>query len=55
VNAAHNGDSAWKGVSIEATAERPVFGIRPPKYITSEIVEFVQAKLGLLPSSTHMS
>jgi hypothetical protein len=55
VNAAHNGDSAWKGVSIEATAERPVFGIRPPQYITPEIVEFMQAKLGVPPSSTRMS
>jgi hypothetical protein len=36
---------AWEGVSLKPVATRPVFGIRPPHYVTSEIVEFVRGKL----------
>lgn len=35
---------AWESVSLKPVAERPVFRIRPPKYVTAEMVEFVRAK-----------
>jgi hypothetical protein len=36
------GGSAWRGVSFKPVAERPVFRITPPPYVTAEIVEFVR-------------
>lgn len=51
VSAAASGDSSnWKGISLEATASRPVFRISPPEYVTPDIVNFVRAKLRLSPS-----
>jgi hypothetical protein len=38
--------SAWERVSLKPVAERPVFAIRPPTYVTPEIVEFVRVRLG---------
>jgi hypothetical protein len=38
--------SAWQGVSLKPVAERPVFRIAPPPYVTPEIVEFVRRRLG---------
>jgi hypothetical protein len=40
------GGSAWQGVSLKPVAERPVFLIAPPPYVTPEIVEFVRCRLG---------
>jgi hypothetical protein len=37
--------SAWQGVSLKPVSGRPTFHIRPPEYVTSEIVEFVRSKL----------
>jgi hypothetical protein len=37
--------SAWHGVSLKPVAERPVFRIAPPPYVTPEIVEFVRARI----------
>lgn len=37
-----SGGSAWQGVSLKPVAERPVFRIVPPAYVTAEIVEFVR-------------
>jgi hypothetical protein len=37
--------SAWQGVSLKPVAERPVFRITPPPYVTPEIVEFVRSSL----------
>jgi hypothetical protein len=37
--------SAWQGVSLKPVAERPVFRITPPTYVTAEIVEFVRSSL----------
>jgi hypothetical protein len=37
--------SAWQGVSLRPVAERPVFRITPPPYLTPEIVEFVRSSL----------
>lgn len=38
--------SKWNGISLAAVAEKPIFQIKPPKYVTPEIVEFVRSKLG---------
>ena len=37
--------AAWQGVSLNPVAGRPIFHIRPPEYITPEIVEFVRSRL----------
>jgi hypothetical protein len=37
--------TAWQAVSLKPVAERPVFRITPPSYVTAEIVAFVRAKL----------
>jgi hypothetical protein len=37
--------SAWKGVSLRPVAERPVFRITPPPYVTPEIVDFVRSRI----------
>jgi hypothetical protein len=55
VNTDHNGDRHWKEITLNAVADRPVFRIQPPKYVTAELVEFVQTKLGLLSSSSRLS
>jgi len=36
---------AWHGVSLKPVAERPVFRIAPPPYVTPEIVEFVRSRI----------
>lgn len=36
---------AWDSVSIKPVADRPIFQINPPRYVTRPIVEFVRAKL----------
>jgi len=46
----HRG-SAWQSVSLKPVANRPVFQIAPPKYVTEEIVEFVRAKLNISAAS----
>jgi hypothetical protein len=38
--------AAWERVSLKPVAERPVFAIRPPTYVTPEIIEFVRVRLG---------
>ena len=46
----HTGEDAekraWQGVSLKPASGRPVFYIRPPEYVTTEMVEFVKRKLG---------
>src|SRR5208282_6575786 len=39
------GESAWQAVSLKPIADRPAFRIRPPKYVTHEVVEFVRSRL----------
>lgn len=34
--------TVWHGVSLKPVADRPVFRITPPPYVTEEIVEFVR-------------
>src|ERR1700739_1168184 len=36
------GGAAWKAVSLKPVADRPIFRITPPPYVTPEIVEFVR-------------
>ena len=49
----HDGDGspAWRGVSLLAVEGSPMFRVRPPEYVTSEIVEFVKGKLAISRSS----
>jgi hypothetical protein len=35
----------WKQVSLRPVANRPTFTIQPPRYVTSELVEFVRLRL----------
>ncbi len=39
------GAAAWQAVSLKPVAERPVFRITPPPYMSSEIVEFIRSFL----------
>jgi hypothetical protein len=41
------GNVAWQRVSLKPVAERPVFRITPPPYVTPEIVEFVRSSVAL--------
>jgi molybdopterin-guanine dinucleotide biosynthesis protein len=45
---ATSGDgAAWERVSLKPVAKRPIFRIRPPRYVTAEIVEFVRNSLAV--------
>ncbi len=35
----------WDGISLKPLKDCPIFPIRPPKYITPKIVEFVKSKI----------
>src|SRR5271169_2845089 len=41
------GGAAWQRVSLKPVAERPVFRITAPPYVTPEIVEFVRSAVAL--------
>lgn len=41
----NNHKSVWDRVSLQSIADKPIFRIQPPPYVTPEIVEFVRAKL----------
>ena len=49
----HDGDGrlAWHGISLKVVEGRPMFRVRPPDYVTPEIVEFVKEKLAVSRSS----
>lgn len=38
--------SRCKSISLDETPNRPVFRIKPPQYVTPEIIGFVQARVG---------
>lgn len=38
-------DPAWQRVSLKPVIDRPMFEIRPPNYVTTEVVEFVRSRL----------
>src|ERR1700720_793665 len=40
-----NRGSTWRAVSLKPVADRPVFRIAPPPYVTAEIVDFVRSSL----------
>jgi len=49
------GATAWPAVSLKPVAERPIFRITPPPYITQEIVQFVSSSLtGKLPENRKL-
>ena len=37
--------TAWTGISLKPVADRPVFRVRPPQYVTDEILAFVRHRL----------
>jgi hypothetical protein len=43
----HAGNFRWQSTSLKPAAHRPIFLIRPPNYVTSEIVQFVETRLKL--------
>jgi len=45
------GRAAWRGISLKVVEGRPMFRVRPPEYVTPEIVEFVRGKLAVSRSS----
>ena len=38
---------SWQSVSLKPVADCPIFQIKPPEYVTPQIVDFVRAKLGI--------
>lgn len=36
---------AWQKVSLDRVADKPIFRVQPPPYVTPELVEFVKSKL----------
>jgi hypothetical protein len=38
---------SWQSVSLKPVAGCPVFQIKPPEYVTPQIIEFVRAKLAI--------
>jgi len=42
--------SRWNGISLKPVASRPVFYIRPPKYVTVEIAAFVSKRMSAVAS-----
>jgi len=44
---------SWQSVSLKPVADCPVFQIKPPEYVTPQIVDFVRAKLGIGAVSDH--
>ena len=43
---------AWEQVSLKPVIGRPMFAIHPPNYVTSEVIEFVRARLVPSPKSS---
>jgi hypothetical protein len=41
----NSGSPAWEGVSLKPLANKPVFAIHPPDYVTPEMVDFVRGSL----------
>jgi hypothetical protein len=41
----------WKNVSLKPVAGKPVFRIRPPQYVTPDLVELVRRRLPLVLSA----
>ena len=42
----HEGDQvAWEGVSLKPVAGKPTFRIRPPQYVTPDLIDFVRMRM----------
>jgi hypothetical protein len=46
------GTPAWKGVSLKLIEGTPVLTIRPPVYVTEEVVDFVRERLRAIVTVT---
>jgi len=44
-NGSKNAKPLWDGVSLNVVADRPVFHITAPKYVTAELVQFVRQQI----------
>ena len=42
-----HGTPGWTGISLAAVANRPMFRIKPPEYVTPEIADFVRSRIGV--------
>jgi len=40
-----NGDQTWSGISLKPVVARPTFHMKPPQYVTVELVSFVRNSL----------
>jgi hypothetical protein len=38
-------ENAWSGVSLKPVAGCPMFHVKPPQYVTSDLVGFVRDRL----------
>jgi hypothetical protein len=50
-----SGKPAWQSVSLKPVIDRPMFAIRPPNYVTPEVVEFVRTRLSQAPVHSRSS
>ncbi len=48
------GEFRWRGTSLKPVIDKPVFHIRPPNYVTDEIVEFVERRMKLKKTSSAL-
>ncbi len=48
---AEGNEVAWKNVSLKPVAAKPVFHIRPPQYVSPDLVKFVRSRLPLVLSA----
>ncbi|MBI3474666.1 MAG: hypothetical protein HY010_02960 [Acidobacteria bacterium] len=44
---------AWERVSLKPVANRPIFAIRPPQYVTPEVVQYVRERLSTVLHRTE--
>ena len=50
----HSAPPAWDGVSLKLFAGKPQFVVRPPQFVTPELLDFVRAKIGNSGGSTGL-
>jgi hypothetical protein len=50
-----SGGAAWQAVSLKPVADRPIFRIAPPNYVSPEIVEFVRESLTARRSRSELT
>jgi hypothetical protein len=47
------GRPAWAAVSLKPVADKPIFQITPPTYVTPEITDYVRSKISPTPLTTE--